>query len=210
MLWWGWWRAEPEVATERGHVVQSLRCRHFIHEWNWQSAAAPAFPHLFPTRRWNGFLNVSYGGVTPGRLFPSRAAAWAQARPLCCVCQRSAVLSNRWFDRKNPQKKLIAAVMTIKQIIICLMFLSVCSENVSRLFKMSNFNAGQEDFKCLDLLFPSYLIFFLFSLYSITTNSHARPSASPQRHINHTNGSKNNSNKKDPDTSSLYMYLSSV
>lgn len=201
MLWWGWWRAEPEVAMERGHVVQSLRCRHFIHEWNWQSAAAPAFPHLFPTRRWNGFLNVSYGGVTPGRLFPSRAAAWAQVRPLCFVCQRSAVLTNHWFDHKN-HKKTNCSSHDHKT--------NYYMSDVSCLFKMSNFNAGQEDFKCLDLSFPSYLIFFLFSLYSITTNSHARSSASPKRHINHANGSKNNSNKKDPDASSLYMYLSSV
>lgn len=36
-----------------------------------------------------------------------------------------------------------------------------------RLFKMSNFNAGQEYFKCLELLFPSYFIFFsIFSLFN--------------------------------------------
>lgn len=29
---------------ERGHVVQSLQCSRFIHEWNWQSTSPDLFP----------------------------------------------------------------------------------------------------------------------------------------------------------------------
>lgn len=178
MLWWGWWRAEPEVAMERGHVVQSLRCRHFIHEWNWQSAAALASPHFFPSRRWNGFLNVPYGGGTPRRrLLPSQAAAWADARPLCFVGQR--FILSFWspdlrFERNKQTEKRIAAVMTIKQIAISLMFFREMFPVSSRcLFSMSR------RFQVSWSLIPSlFNFFFAFSLYWITTNSHAWSSAS--------------------------------
>lgn len=107
---------------ERGHVVQSLRCRHFIHEWNWQSAAAPAFPHLFPhpplERLFKCFLRRRHAGPLvseSSRSVSTSATAAFRLSKVCCPFQPP-------IGPQKPQKKLIAAVMTIKQIIICLMF----------------------------------------------------------------------------------------
>lgn len=100
MLWWGRWRAEPEVETKRVCPVQSLRCRHFIHEWNWQSADVS--PHLSSPASTEStssmFLTAALGQEGCFRVVPLR------------FCRRSAVFSNHWFEvcsETKPKPKAI-------------------------------------------------------------------------------------------------------